>query len=84
MKFSITIKITDEHIIKETESMGYTVTDMDKLAEYLENKIGDEANESGATHLCLFLQKLIELAYEDNAGVDMVVDDINDEEDSQE
>ena len=62
----IEVRITEEHIKEELGCMGLKTENMGMLIGYLRAKINDEADESGATYLCLFVQKLLNLAYEDS------------------
>ena len=65
------IEVTDEHIEEVASAKNYSITDMKELKRYIAKKVVDEAREDGATHLCIFLENMIDLAYEDNTGVEI-------------
>jgi len=66
------IEILDEHIENLAKINNLQINDLDKLKKYFEFKIDDEAHENGATYLCLFIEQLLRLAYEDDAGVELI------------
>ncbi len=66
------IEISDEHIKNLAKINNYQIKDLDKLKNYLKEKIADEVQEDGATHLCVFIEKLIHLAYEDGIDFDLI------------
>jgi hypothetical protein len=66
------IEISTEHIEELARANNLQITELDKLIEYFKFKIDDEAQENGATYLCLFIEQLLWLAHEDDAGVNRI------------
>jgi hypothetical protein len=62
------ITITDDHIQEVASSINMKITDMNKMKKYIKKKSLDECREDGATYLCIFLEKIINKAYEDDEG----------------
>jgi len=65
------IEISDEHIENLAKVNNLQINDLDKLKKFIEFKINDEAHENGATYLCCFIEQLLHLAHEDDAGVEL-------------
>ncbi len=66
------IEISDQHIKNLAKVNNLKINDMNKLQKYFKFKAGDEAQENGATYLCIFIEQLLRLAYEDDAGVELI------------
>ena len=66
------IEISAEYIEELARANNLQITDLDRLIKYFKFKIGDEAHENGATYLCLFIEQLLRLAHEDDAGVELI------------
>ena len=64
------IEISDEHIENLAKVNNLQINDLDKLKKFIKFKINDEAHENGATYLCLFIEQLLCLAHEDDAGIE--------------
>ncbi len=66
------IEISDEHIKNLAKINNYQIKDLDKLNNYLKKKMMDESQENGATYLCVFVEQLLHLAYEDGLDLDLI------------
>jgi len=66
------IEISDERIKNLAKIKNLRVYNLDKLKAYLTWKIDDEAEENGASSLDVFIEKLLDLACEDVAGIEQI------------
>jgi len=66
------IEISDERIRILAKVKRLRVYNLDKLKAYLAWKIDDEAKENGASYLDVFIEGLLDLADEDDAGIEQV------------
>lgn len=63
------IEIGDFHIRNLAKINNYRITDLDQLKTFIAKTVFDEAQENGATHLCILIEKMLDLAYEDDQGI---------------
>lgn len=66
------IEISDEHIENLAKINNLKINNLDKLKKFIKFKVNDEAQENGATYLCVFIEQLLRLAYEDDAGLELI------------
>lgn len=66
------IEISSERINNLAKINSLRVYNTDKFFAYLKWKIDDEAKENGASYLDVFVEQLLGLAYEDDAGVELI------------
>jgi len=64
----LSLIITDDHILEVASAINMEITDIDSMKKYIKEKSMDVCREDGATHLCIFLERIINEAYEDSEG----------------
>ena len=68
------IEISDERIRISAKTKNLRIYNLDKLKAYLTWKIDDEAKENGASYLDVLIEELLDLAHEDDAGIEQDLD----------
>jgi len=66
------IEISDEYIENLAKINNLKINDLNKLKKFIKFKIDDEALENGSTYLCVFIEQFLRLAYEDDAGLELI------------